>query len=210
MSAARYSYVGLNLREQDAQAEHGAQTLIFGFWIFLMADLVVFALLFATYAAMSVHGVADGPAPAELFSLKMPFIETLVLLLSSFTFGMASLALKYSAKRSSLAAWLLVTGVLGAVFVAMEISDFATYISEDQAPPQRSGFLSAYYLLVGTHGVHVVSGLAWLLVLLVQLAVLGRVREVKLRLLRLALFWHMLDVVWVCIFTFVYLFGASA
>ncbi len=209
MSASKYCHVGLNLGDGNTSANEGAESLIFGFWIFLMTDLVIFALLFATYAAMSLHGVAEGPTPAQLFALKMPFIETLILLLSSFTFGMASLALKYSENRAALVAWLVATGVLGAIFVAMEISDFSSYITEDHAPPQRSGFLSAYYLLVGTHGIHVASGLIWMLVLLVQIAILGLIPDVKLRILRLALFWHMLDIVWVGIFTFVYLFGVS-
>lgn len=209
MSSIRYPYTGLNLGHRDQQAHEAAASLLFGFWIFLMTDLVVFALLFATYAVMSTTGVASGPGPAELFSLKNPFIETMLLLSSSFTFGMASLELKYSENRLGLVSWLVVTALLGAVFVAMEISDFHTYVLEDHAPPQRSGFLSSFYLLVGTHGVHVLSGLVWMLVLLVQIGILGLVRDVKLRVMRLALFWHMLDIVWVCIFTFVYLFGVS-
>ncbi|MES1925548.1 cytochrome (ubi)quinol oxidase subunit III [Salinisphaera sp. T31B1] len=199
---------GLNLGHTDPGTHAAAESVLFGFWIFLMSDLVLFALLFATYAAQSQHGVAGGPTPHSLFELKNPFIETSLLLVSSFTFGMAALALKYRQDRLRLVGWLLVTFALGAGFVYLEGSDFVKYISEGHGP-QRSGFLSSFFLLVGTHGLHVTSGLVWMLVMIVQLGVLGLTREVKMRLMRLAIFWHMLDVVWIGIFTFVYLFGAA-
>ncbi len=201
-------HTGLNLGERHGETDEAAEEVIFGFWIFLMSDLVLFAMLFATYADMSLHGIASGPAPHDIIDLKSAAIETALLLASSFTFGMASLALKHRSGRSRLCFWLAITFVLGASFVGMELRDFHLLITEHQAPPQLSGYLSSFYLLVGTHGLHVTVGLLWLVVLLVQIGTLGLVSEVKLRVMRLALFWHMLDIVWICIFTFVYLFGA--
>ena len=199
---------GLNLGSADEYSHEEAEPVIFGFWVFLMADLVLFALLFATYASMSVQGQAGGPAPADVFELSSAFIETMLLLASSITFGMASLALKYRADGPHLVFWLLLTFVLGAGFIGMELHDFWGMAAQG-AVPQRSGFLSSFFLLVGTHGLHVTAGLIWMIVLLVQLRVLGRTTSVKLRIMRLALFWHMLDIVWVCIFTFVYLLGVT-
>jgi cytochrome o ubiquinol oxidase subunit 3 len=202
------SHPGLNLGSTDEYSHDEAEPVIFGFWVFLMADLVLFALLFATYASMSVQGQAGGPTPADVFDLPSAFIETMLLLASSITFGMASLALKYRADGPHLVFWLVLTFLLGAGFIGMELRDFQTMIAQG-ATPQRSGFLSSFFLLVATHGIHVTAGLVWMLVLLLQLRVQGRTTAVKLRLMRLALFWHMLDIVWVCIFTFVYLFGVA-
>lgn len=197
---------GLNLSSIDECSHDEAEPVIFGFWIFLMADLILFALLFATYTSMSLQGQAGGPSPRDVFNLSSAFIETMLLLSSSFTFGMASLALKYRADGPHLVFWLLLTFVLGGGFIGMELHDFWGMAAQG-AVPQRSGFLSAFFLLVSTHGLHVTAGLIWMLVLLLQLRVLGRSTDVKLRLMRLALFWHMLDIVWVCIFSFVYLYG---
>jgi cytochrome o ubiquinol oxidase subunit III len=201
-------YPGLNLDSSDEYSHDAAEPVIFGFWIFLMADLVLFALLFATYASMSVQGLADGPVPRDVFDLGSAFIETMLLLASSFTFGMASLALKYRDDGPHLVLWLLLTFALGTVFIGMELHDFWSMAAQG-AVPQRSGFLSAFFLLVATHGIHVTAGLIWMLVLIVQLRLLGRSTPVKLRLMRLALFWHMLDIVWICIFSFVYLYGVT-
>ncbi|MGC3872479.1 cytochrome o ubiquinol oxidase subunit III [Halomonas sp. GXIMD04776] len=206
--SARHHHPGLNLGNTDPETHEAAESLLFGFWIFLMSDLVLFALLFATYAATSQHGIAGGPTPADLFELKNPFIETLLLLVSSFTFGLAALALKYRQDRSRLMFWLVVTFLLGAGFVVMEARDFMKMASEGHTP-QQSAYLSAFFALVGTHGLHVTAGLMWILIMLVQVLVFGLAGEVKTRLLRLAIFWHMLDIVWICIFTFVYLFGVS-
>lgn len=197
---------GLNFGSTDPAAHEAAESLLFGFWIFLMSDLVLFALLFATYASSSQHGTAGGPTPHSLLELKNPFIETVCLLVSSFTFGLAALSLKYSQKRLRLALWLGITFVLGAAFIGFETSDFIKYVTEGHGP-ECSGFLSAFFALVGTHGIHVTSGLIWILVMLVQIFVFGLDLTIKTRLLRLAIFWHMLDVVWVGIFTFVYLYG---
>ncbi len=207
MSTSERLYPGLNLHGTDPEGHEAAEEALFGFWIFLMSDLVLFAVLFATYAAMSVEGIAEGPAPAEVFDLTAAFAETLLLLFSSFAFGFAMLALKYRASRGRLLAWLLATGLLGAAFVGMELHDYYVMITAHGAPPQASGFLSAYYLLTGTHALHVSAGLVWMAVMAVQILALGMTTPVKLRLMRLALFWHMLDVVWIGIFTFVYLYG---
>ncbi len=144
MRGTDHKHPGLNLGHTDRATHDAAEPIIFGFWIFLMSDLVFFALMFATYASMSVTGVADGPGPAELFALRNPFIETLLLLTSSVTFGMASLALKYDDDARAVVGWMLVTGALGAAFVGMEVYDFYTMIVQDAAPPQLSGFLSAF------------------------------------------------------------------
>jgi cytochrome o ubiquinol oxidase subunit III len=199
---------GLNLGSTDEYSHDEAEPVIFGFWVFLMADLVLFALLFATYATMSVQGQAGGPSPADVFDLPSAFIETMLLLASSITFGMASLALKYREDGPHLVLWMVLTFILGAGFIGMELHDFQLMAAQG-AVPQRSGFLSSFFLLVATHGIHVTAGLVWMLVLLIQLRVLGRTTAVKLRIMRLALFWHMLDIVWVCIFTFVYLYGVT-
>lgn len=210
MSAPTRRHPGLNLGDTDASAHSAAEEVIFGFWIFLMTDLVLFALLFATYATMSEHGVAAGPAPHAIFRLSSALIETMLLLASSFTFGLASLALKYRKDRVWLAVWLGVTFLLGLGFVLHETHELYTLATSDDAAPQRSGFLSAFYLLVSTHGLHVTAGLVWILHSLIQVASLGLIQDVKLRIMRLALFWHMLDVVWIGIFTFVFLFGVAS
>lgn len=210
MSTSQRLYPGLNLEGTDPASHEAAEEVVFGFWIFLMSDLVLFAVLFATYATMSVDGVAAGPAPVEVFDLGAAFAETLLLLFSSFAFGFAMLAVKYRARHTGVLAWLLVTGLLGVAFVGMELHDYYVMVTVHGAPPQASGFLSAYYLLTGTHALHVSAGLVWMAVLAVQIVALGMTGEVKLRLMRLALFWHMLDVVWIGIFTFVYLYGAVA
>ena len=202
------SHPGLNLGSTDEYSHDEAEPVIFGFWVFLMADLVLFALLFATYASMSVQGQAGGPTPADVFDLPSAFIETMLLLASSITFGMASLALKYRADGPHLVFWLLLTFLLGAGFIGMELRDFQTMIAQG-ATPQRSGFLSAFFLLVATHGIHVTAGLVWMLVLLLQLRVQGRTTAVKLSLMRLALLWHMLDIVWLRILTLAHLVGVA-
>jgi cytochrome o ubiquinol oxidase subunit 3 len=206
MKLKSLSHPGLNLGSADEYSHDEAEPVIFGFWVFLMADLVLFAVLFATYASMSVQGQAGGPAPRDVFDLPSALIETMLLLSSSFTFGMASLSLKYRSDGTHLVFWLLLTFALGAGFIGMELHDFWAMAAQG-AVPQRSGFLSAFFLLVATHGIHVTAGLIWMLVLLIQLRIFGRNTPVKLRLMRLALFWHMLDIVWVCIFSFVYLYG---
>ena len=207
-SSRKLRHPGINMGNTDPVTDKHAESLLFGFWIFLMSDLVLFALLFANYAAQSHHGVAAGPAPENVLELTLPFIETMLLLASSFTFGLAALALKYREDTDRLIQWLVVTFVLGAGFIVLEISEFSGLIADGHGP-QTSGFLSAFFLMVGTHGIHVFSGLIWLLVMLAQIRVFGLDHHVKTRIMRLAIFWHMLDVVWIGIFTFVYLFGVA-
>ncbi len=176
----------------------------FGFWLYLMSDAIIFSLLFATYAVMA-HRTAGGPTGNELFSLSRAFGETLLLLFSSITFGFATLALR-SDQRAAALAWLIVTFVLGLGFVAMEIREFHGMVQVG-AGPDRSGFLSAFFTLVGTHGLHVSFGLIWILIMASQVIVKGLTIPVVSRLLRLGLFWHFLDIVWVGIFSVVYLPG---
>lgn len=205
MTANELRHAGLNLGNADLQTHEKAGSAIFGFWVFLMSDAVLFALLFATYGVM-LPGTAGAPGPAQEFKITSAFIETLILLSSSFTFGMASLAMKHDHRRTDLYLWLGVTLLLGLAFLGMELHDFTTMIS-DGATPDRSGFLSSFFALVSTHGLHVLSGCVWIAVMMVQLAVFGPDPRVKINLLRLGLFWHFLDIVWVAIFSVVYLQG---
>jgi cytochrome o ubiquinol oxidase subunit 3 len=205
VSADELTHAGLNLGTTDTATHGEAGSALFGFWVFLMSDAVLFALLFATYGVM-LAGTAGGPGPAQEFMLSSTFIETLILLSSSFTFGMASLAMKHGHRLATLYSWLGVTLALGLAFLGMELHDFTKMIS-DHATPDRSGFLSSFFVLVSTHGLHVLSGCTWIVVMMVQLAVFGADARVKINLLRLGLFWHFLDIVWVAIFSVVYLQG---
>lgn len=176
----------------------------FGFWIYLMTDAILFALLFATYVVMAPN-VATGPGGHELFSLWRTAAETALLLVSSITFGFATLAM-IGGRSGTLLAWLAVTFVLGACFLGLELDEFAGMIARD-AGPDRSGFLSSFFTLVGTHGLHVTAGMVWIVVLGMQVVVKGLTAPVRSRLFRLGLFWHFLDIVWVGIFSIVYLPG---
>ena len=175
-----------------------------GFWLYLMTDALIFALLFATYGVM-VGNTAGGPDGRALFDLDNVAIETALLLVSSITFGFASLSARAGARGASIG-WLAVTFALGAAFVALEIREFAGMIAAG-AGPQRSGFLSAFFTLVGTHGLHVTMGLIWIVILSAQVAIKGLTVAVGSRLHRLALFWHFLDIAWIGIFSIVYLPG---
>ena len=225
MSAARseeassmsgFAQTGVALDPARLQGPHAHEPVgaLWGFWWFLMSDAIVFALLFATYGLM-LPGTAGGPSPGQVYHLGDAFLETMLLLASSFGFGMASLELQLppSGQQSPAAraprrlyAWLLLTLLLGLGFVGMELHDFAGMVAAG-AGPGRSGYLSSFFLLVATHGLHVFSGCVWLVVMLVQLAVFGLDVRVRLNLSRLALFWHFLDVVWIGIFSVVYLQG---
>jgi len=179
--------------------------MIFGFWIYLMSDAVIFALLFATYASMS-RNYAGGPAGKELFDLNNVFYETLALLLSTLTCGFAMLSSSKNSKTWVLS-WLAFTFLLGLTFILMEHNEFHSLISQG-AGPDCSGFLSAFFALVGTHGLHVSIGLIWLLVMIAQIMFKGLTSPVRSRLFRFSLFWHFLDLVWVGIFSVIYLLGA--
>jgi cytochrome o ubiquinol oxidase subunit 3 len=178
--------------------------IAYGFWIFILSDMVMFSGLFAAYAVLSGN-TAGGKTGAELFNLRNVFIETMCLLFSSYTCGLGAL----SAERRQPARFLgfaALTFVLGAAFLFIEATEFAGMVGEG-AGPGRSGFLSAFFTLVGTHGVHVTSGLFWLVYLVAQVIVKGLRPPVLRRLLCWSLFWHALDIVWVGVFTLVYLMG---
>ena len=176
----------------------------YGFWIFLLSDVVMFAALFASYAVLT-RANAGGPTGAQLFSQTSVAIETACLLASSYTCGLMSLAVN-SRRRLAIYFFAAVTFVLGAAFLNLEIREFAAMIARG-ATPERSAFLSAFFTLVGCHGLHVTAGLVWLVVMMAQVAVKGFRPNVGRRLLCFALFWHTLDIVWVWLFTVVYLMG---
>jgi cytochrome o ubiquinol oxidase subunit 3 len=174
----------------------------FGFWLFLLSDIVIFAALFAAFAVLS-HETAGGPSGDDLFDRNRVLLETAILLASSFTCGLMSLTVEQR-KLIPAVAWGAATFLLGATFVGMELSEFHGMI-ESGAGPDRSAFLSAFFALVGTHGLHVSAGLFWLLVMFAQVLTLG-FRPMVLRRLRcFSLFWHALDIVWIGVFTIVYL-----
>lgn len=208
MSELHLLHPGLNIGHTDREGHQQAEPVMFGFWVFLMSDLILFALLLATYASMTVHGTAAGPTPRDVTDLKSAAMETGLLLTSSFTFGLASIVLKYREDMWPMLGWLGITALLGLGFLGLEAMDFAKLAGEG-AVPQRSGFLSAHFTLLGTHFVHVAAGIVWMAVIVVQALKWGISRAVRLRIMRLALFWHMLDVVWIALFTCVFLAGAA-
>lgn len=178
---------------------------IFGFWVYLMTDCILFASLFATYIVLW-GGISIGHGEESLFSLPFILVETLVLLTSSFTCGLVVLALRAKA-LSQIILWLGVTFALGAVFLGMELYEFSHLIKEGY-DWTKSGYLSAYFTLVGTHGLHIAVGLLWIAVLVLQLLKKGVTTITNKRLLMLSLFWHFLDIIWIFIFSIVYLLGA--
>jgi cytochrome o ubiquinol oxidase subunit III len=201
---------GINLGKHHGEVHDTAEIVVFGFWVFLMSDLIIFGLMFATYVTMlSPMSMAGGPGPKDLFDISSAFLQTMLLLTSSLTFGFASLALRHKQSRQHLGLWLIVTLILGLLFLFFELRDFSAMLGQG-AGPSRSGFLSAFFGLVPLHGLHVAAGCLWLVVLLVQIRVLGMTDQVKTRLLRLGLFWHFLDIVWIGIFSIVYLVGLTS
>jgi cytochrome o ubiquinol oxidase subunit 3 len=183
---------------------HPENGTLLGFWIYLMSDCLIFACLFATYAVLG-RNYAGGPSGAELFELPLVALNTAFLLLSSITYGFAMLESQRKRLRAALF-WLAVTGLFGAAFLSLELYEFNHLIHEG-AGPQRSGFLTAFFALVGTHGLHVTFGIVWLVTLMFQLGRHGLTPENRRRLMCLSMFWHFLDVVWIGVFTFVYLMG---
>ena len=176
----------------------------YGFWLFLLSDIVMFAALFAAYAVL-VGATAGGASGAELFSQRNVAIETACLLLSSYTCGMMSLAVG-SRRRAGIYLFAIITFALGAAFLALELREFADMIARG-ATPQSSAFLSAFFTLVGCHGLHVTIGLVWLVVMMFQVAVKGLRPAVERRMLCFSLFWHALAIIWVALFSVVYLMG---
>ncbi|MFA5996888.1 MAG: cytochrome o ubiquinol oxidase subunit III [Candidatus Paceibacterota bacterium] len=179
---------------------------LFGFWVYIMSDILLFGSLFAVYAVLH-NNTFGGPSAKDLFSMPFVLIETLILLTSSFTYGLASVYARHHDRKDMVVFWMMVTMFLGVAFVTMEISEFAKLFSEGHSW-QASGFLSSFFTLVGTHGVHVTLGLVWMGGLLAQVLKYGLTQTTVGKISTLGLFWHFLDIVWIFIFTFVYLMGA--
>lgn len=181
---------------------HGSTQI--GFWLYLMSDCLIFATLFAIYGVLGAN-FAAGPSPADLFNLPLVAVSTGALLLSSITYGFAMLDMEEGKKNGTLV-WLAITGVLGAVFLGLTLYEFSHLIHLG-AVPQRSAFLSSFYVLVGTHALHVAFGIIWLATLLVQVSMKGLIPANQIRVQCLSMFWHFLDVIWIGVFTVVYLMG---
>lgn len=194
---------GADISTPDPHQDAFSRTTL-GFWIYLMTDCLIFATLFCTYAVL--HGSTfGGPSSQEIFDLKTAFVETMVLLVSSATCGLALLSAVRGSKRR-VVAWLALSFLLGALFVALEIHEFASFVGEGYSW-KMSAFLSSFFTLVGTHGLHVSIGLFWMLIMIFQVVFQGISIDTFRRLVIFSLFWHFLDLVWIFIFTFVYLMG---
>lgn len=193
----------------DSHAHHEhhdtSGTDLFGFWVYIMSDCLLFATLFAMYAVLSMSTVGQ-INPQDVLDLKFVGVETALLLVSSFTFGMAMLG-AYAKNMSRMAFWLCITWVLGASFIAMELYEFR-HLIHIGADPQSGGYWSAFFGLIGTHGLHVTAGLIWMIIMFFHFKRDGFSGENMVRLSMLSLFWHFLDIVWVCVYSFVYLMGA--
>lgn len=192
------------LRFYVPDEHHPQNGTLLGFWLYLMSDCLIFACLFAVHGVVG-RSYAAGPSGADLFDLPLVAVNTSMLLLSSITYGFAMLEMQKNRLRPTLI-WLGITGLFGAVFIGLELYEFMHLIHEG-AVPQRSAFLSSFFTLVGTHGLHVTFGIIWLVTLMVQAAKHGLIPENRRRLMCLSMFWHFLDVVWIGVFTFVYLMG---
>ena len=177
---------------------------IFGFWMYILTDCILFSCLFATYAVLSPN-TYGGPSGKELFSMPYVLVETIALLTSSFTYGLALLGM-YKKAKSQVLFWLFVTFILGAIFIGMELHEFHQLIAEGNSW-RRSAFLSAFFTLVGTHGLHVTFGLIWMAIMFIQVSKESFTPTTERRLLCLSLFWHFLDIIWICVFSIVYLMG---
>jgi cytochrome o ubiquinol oxidase subunit 3 len=183
---------------------HDDSTVTLGFWIYLMTDLIMFAVFFAAYAVLH-NNTFGGPSGKELFNMPFVLVETVILLTSSYTCGLGMLAVHRKSKSQTLL-WFAVTFLLGLSFLAMELYEFNNLIAEGHTP-QKSAFLSSFFTLVGAHGLHIFSGLLWLGILLVYVVFRGLNESATRKLALLSLFWHFLDIVWIFIFTVVYLLG---
>ncbi|MGH7068947.1 MAG: cytochrome c oxidase subunit 3 [Acetobacteraceae bacterium] len=207
MAEGTLQYPGMTLGKEPVAEHDESENLMFGFWFFLMSDALLFALVFSTYL-LHVHATFGGPGPRALYDMPSVFVETMVLLASSFTFGMASLTLKYEHGTRRLFGWLLVTLLLGMAFIGLEVHDFLTMIAIGGFAA-RNAFLSGFWDLVPLHGLHVTIACIWLLCLAAQVRRHGLDGWSKLGIRRLALFWHFLDIVWIAIFSIVYLAGVA-
>ena len=194
-----------HLAEKDDHdhAHSGGATLL-GFWIYLMTDALLFGAIFAVFGVLAT-AYAGGPVPREIFDLELVALNSGLLLTSALTCGFAMLAMQADRVRA-VQGWLLVTALLGIAFVGVELYEFSHLIAEG-ATPQRSAYLSAFFTLVGTHGLHVTVGIIWIAVMIVQVGQRGLIPENRRRLMCLSMFWHFLDIIWIGVFTFVYLLG---
>ena len=209
-SDAIYQAPGLSLAADHGHHHDPAEKALAGFWLFMMSDLIIFGLVFATYVTMlTPMSFAGGPTPKDLFDLTGAGLETAALLASSFTFGLASLSAKYDRGDNKVVFWLIITLLFGLCFLGLELREF-THMFAEGAVPQRSGFLSGFFGLVPLHGAHVTAGSIWLIIMLIQIKTIGLNDAVKSRLARLALFWHFLDIIWIGIFSVVYLGGIAS
>ncbi|MBO1013196.1 cytochrome o ubiquinol oxidase subunit III [Achromobacter sp. SD115] len=187
-----------------AGEHHPKNGTLLGFWVYLMSDCLIFACLFATYGVLG-RNYAAGPSGADLFDLPLVAVNTALLLLSSITYGFAMLEMRRN-RVGATQLWLAVTGILGLGFLSLELYEF-THLIHQGAGPQRSAFLSSFFTLVGTHGLHVTFGIVWLVTMMIQVQMHGLIPENRRRLMCLSMFWHFLDLIWVGVFTFVYLMG---
>lgn len=187
------------------EEHHPEGSTMLGFWLYLMSDCLIFAVLFATHGVLGWN-YAAGPSPADLFDLSLVAINTAMLLFSSITYGFAMLQMERNAKMETIF-WLGVTAVFGLAFLGIELYEFYHLILEG-AGPTRSAFLSSFFTLVGTHGLHVTFGIIWIVTMMVQVKMHGLIPENRRRLMCLSMFWHFLDVIWIGVFSFVYLIGA--
>lgn len=195
---------GLHAHEHDHEHDHESLKT-FGFWIFLITDCILFGALFATYMVLH-QNTNGGPTPEELFKMPGIIAETFILLTSSFTSGLAVLGM-HKGNMKQLIGWLAVTVLLGASFVGLELMEFINMVNHEGATIRSSAFLSAFFALVGTHGLHVSVGLIWMIGLILQLRRRGITAVTKRKVAVISLYWHFLDVVWIFVFTVVYLMG---
>ena len=205
MTAAEFATAGLPDETVHPGPASTRTTVGYGFWLFLLSDIIMFSGLFAAYAVLWDH-TANGPTGKELFNLRNVFIETACLLASSYTCGLGALSAEHHL-RGRFYLFSVLTFALGAVFLFIEIEEFADMVGKG-AGPSRSAFLSSFFTLVGMHGAHVTAGLLWLVYMVAQVAAKGLRPKMLQRLLCFSLFWHALDIIWVGVFTMVYLMGA--
>jgi cytochrome o ubiquinol oxidase subunit 3 len=202
MSEVAMTSEQVKLREEHREAD---DKTLFGFWVYIMTDCVLFASLFAVYAVLH-NNTFGGSAGGDLFDLHSVLAETLILLTSSFTCGLAMLA-AHARKKNQVLFWFGVTFVLGLVFLALELTEFRHLVITGNSW-RRSGFLSSFFALVGTHGLHITVGLLWMVTMMFKVLRGGLTRNTVRRLTMLSLFWHFLDIIWIFIFTIVYLMGS--
>ena len=200
--AEGFDFYGKDHASHD-DGHHEPGTML-GFWIYLMSDSLIFGILFAVYAVLGAN-YAAGPSPSDLFEIELILIATFFLLFSSITYGFAVINMQQN-KQAAMVKWLGITGLFGVAFLGMEIYEFQ-HLWHLGAGPGASAFLSSFWFLVGTHGLHVLAGVIWLVVLLVQVQKHGLTPDNKRRILCLSLFWHFLDLIWIGVFSFVYLTG---